>query len=133
MSELHLQGYLKRDWDGNAEIDGSTVAKSVLSFADDIENGLFWQAEEGLGEDHCVIKDVNARMYVTDEECSLEDAEIALLDKFEGVCQTEVSLSGYSEWTITGMDVDEFKIGGHDIEQILQSNIGKYVHFIIEC
>ena len=133
MAQLYLKGFLKHDWDGNAEINGHTVANSVLAFADGVDCGTRWDTDDDLGEEHCIIKNVNARMYVTEEECSIEDAEIALLDKFEGVCQTDTSLVGYSEWTITGMGVDNFTIGGHDIEKILQSNIGKYVHFIIEC
>lgn len=44
---------------------------------------------------------------------------------------------GYSEWTIMGYDVENFKLisedgGEHDLEKIFKSYIGKYVHIVID-
>lgn len=39
---------------------------------------------------------------------------------------------GYSEYTITGYSTENFKLGGHDLEKIFSSYIGKYVCIIID-
>lgn len=33
---------------------------------------------------------------------------------------------GYSEYTITGLDLEDFVIGGHDLKQEFCSHIGEY-------
>lgn len=136
MASLILNGWLTND-DGVALRNnkesywGNVIAEKVRYWADDV--GVAWKDDIGLGRDHGIIKDVNMRFYITDDQCTLEEAEIALVDKFEGVCMVNTSLVGYSEYTITGMNVDEFTIGGHDIEKELHSYIGKYCWIVIEC
>jgi hypothetical protein len=38
----------------------------------------------------------------------------------------EVAYRGYSEWTITGLELEEFRIGGHDLKKELEDHIGEY-------
>lgn len=45
----------------------------------------------------------------------------------------ESNYTGYSEWTITGYDLDKCTLGGHDINQILLSHIGEYANIRVEC
>ena len=74
------------------------------------------------------------RVYFTEKECSLYAAQIAFEEyMYGGDLKTKVSLVGYSEWTITGLNLDEFTIGGHDLEKELSNHIGEYIHMIIEC
>ena len=143
MEQLHLKGYLEIDSDGNVVLTNRDtpkyvngeiiVAECVVQFADDIKGGTVHHTEDNLGEDRAAIENVNLRIYVTDKECTLERAMTALVDKIEGSCVAETSLYGYSEFTVMGLDVDSFTVGNHDIEEILKSHEGKYVHFVMEC
>ena len=38
---------------------------------------------------------------------------------------------GYSEYTITGMCLEDFSIGGHSLNYELNTNLDKYIHIII--
>ena len=38
---------------------------------------------------------------------------------------------GYSEYTITGFNVDDLIICGHNLDYELKQHIGKYIHFIL--
>ena len=69
----------------------------------------------------------------TDKECSLEEAEGALVDRLYGdEVYAYLENIGYSEFTITGVDIEELRIGGHDIIEELRSYEGKYVHLVLE-
>jgi hypothetical protein len=40
---------------------------------------------------------------------------------------------GYSEYTVEGFSIKEFKIGkAHDLKKILESKKGRYVHLLID-
>lgn len=140
METLHLEGWLTET--GGVELYENRHSKGVLSyrvgyvaelvaeFAEKVGSRI--ETFKHLGETHASINNVNMRLYVTNSKCSLEDATFALVDKLEGCCVVETSLCGYSEWTITGMDVDQFTIGGHDVERELLTYKGKYVHLVLE-
>ena len=85
-----------------------------------------------LGRDINIIDDCSLRLYFTDTECSLEDADVALLSKLEGSYYSDISLVGYSEYTITGYDVKKCQIGGHDLLSIIANYIGKYMILVME-
>ena len=51
---------------------------------------------------------------------------------YGGEVESEYHQTGYSEYTITGIDIDTFSIGGHDLERELTSHIGEFCHFILE-
>ena len=52
---------------------------------------------------------------------------------YGGDIKTKIDYCGYSEWTITGLDLDEFSIGGHELTQEFKPHYGQYMHLIIEC
>ncbi len=145
MAELHLKGYIcsdsygiiaLRDSEPNEEYPwrnyGESIIESIERFAD--EYGLFGEHHKGLGGRSAYIDDCNIRAYFTDKECELEEAMLAMdVLMYGGDIKTKVNWCGYSEWTITGLDLDEFSIGGHDLEYEFSSNSGRYCHLIIEC
>lgn len=146
MAELHLRGYICSDSYGiialsdneqneNAypwERYGTSIIESIERFAD--EHGLFGEHNKGLGGRKAYIDDCNIRAYFTDKECELEEAMLAMdVLMYGGDIKTRVDWCGYSEWTITGLDLEEFSIGGHDLEYEFSSHSGKYCHLIIEC
>lgn len=74
------------------------------------------------------------RIYFTDKECTLDEAvESLIMHTFSGEVKTDIALCGYSKYTITGYSVEDFSIGGHNLEYELGNHIGEYIHFILEC
>lgn len=143
MTELHLKGYLSDDYDGiiglavrndgeSWENRGSSIISDIESFAD--EYGMTGEHRKGLGGRRAYIDNCNMRAYFTDKECTIEEAmESMITYMYGGDIKTKVDRVGYSEWTITGLSLDEFTIGGHDLERELRSHYGEYCHLIIEC
>lgn len=146
MAELYLKGYLCSDSNGIIALSdrnpdeceyswekyGDSIISSIESFADNY--GMTGEHHKGLGGRRAFIDDCNLRAYFTDKECELEDAMVAMdVIMYGGDIKTRVDRVGYSEWTITGLDLDEFSIGGHDLSSELSSHYGEYCHLIIEC
>lgn len=140
MSELHIKGWLCTDYDGMVATSDSqeythnceAIIKQVELFAE--YNGMTGKYRKGLGGRKSYIEDVSLRIYFTDKECDIDEAtEALLMYQFAGEVKTDIALCGYSEYTITGYSVEEFSIGGHNLEYELGSHIGEYVNFVLEC
>lgn len=142
MVELHLNGYICSDGDGiialtdDKESYGSWGKRSIIDSIESLayEHGMTGEHYKGLGGRRAIIDDCNMRIWFTDTECELEDAMLAMdALMYGGDIQTKVTRVGYSEYTITGLNLDEFSIGGHDLESEIRSHYGEYCHIIIEC
>lgn len=141
MNELHITGWLCTDYNGmvatnddkdNTWSTNKAIIRQVESFAEN--NGMTGNYKKGLGGRKSIIDDVNLRIYFTDKECTLDEAvESLLMYQYSGEVKTDIALCGYSEYTITGYSIEDFSIGGHNLEYELSSHIGEYVHFIMEC
>lgn len=94
--------------------------------------GQHWDGYHHIGGYTILIPNVSMRIYYTDKACTLEEAESSLLDKMYGNMTVITSNTGYSEYTITGMDLNTFSIGGHDLRHELENHIGEYCWIIIE-
>lgn len=142
----HIQGIITRNYDGSIDIDSHDFVDIMYDFAECV--GYAKRHNKGLGGKRAFIPDCNIRMYFTNKECELDEAEIALLVKLEvegylddheareelsGVFDLETRLTGYSEWTIIGYDVETCTLGGHNLLGILGSHIGEYVNMVIEA
>lgn len=136
---LYIKGWLENGWDGIGVKERKDDWRSADSIVRKIEyyaesHGFLREKTKGLGGKQSIIQRCNMRAYFSKKECSLAEAQRrfdALM--YGGDLVTDTSYTGYSEWTITGMDVDEFTIGGHDLDNEFGSHIGEYVHIIIEC
>lgn len=138
MRELHLAGWLHRDFEGRLNIsyehtpkyfyDSDVVAKLIEGFSYNTN-----EVVNSLGGCRSYIPNANIRVYATDRECSLDDAVTSLVARLDGLVLTDIRNEGYSEWTITGFYVKEFYIGGHDLDRELEQYIGKYIHLVLEC
>lgn len=144
MAQLHLKGYICTDHDGiialrDSEPDqwswnnyGKSIIESIEEFAE--ANGMTGYHHNGLGGKKSYIDDCIMRAFFTDVKCELREAMLAMdLFMYGGDIKTKVSKCGYSEWTITGLNLDEFTIGGHSLRYEFSSHAGKYCHLIIEC
>ncbi len=137
---LYIKGFLKTDYDGVPAVSdsddsyygGNSIIDKIESYAQ--SNGFFANTHKGLGGRRSLIENCSMRAYFTEDESSLYEAQMKLVSMmYGGDMETKVSYVGYSEWTITGLDLDKFTIGGHDLAREFSSHMGEYIHLIIEC
>ena len=130
MAELLLKGYLGIDYDGHPGLDfkkNSTNRQWVCSIPNEIQYRFDYKMlNRGLGEKLTVIPNCSLSIWYTDDECTFEEAQEALLNKLDGCLTVHTVLLGYSEYTITGLALDIFSIGGHDLEREFKDHIGEY-------
>lgn len=131
---MRISGFIASDYDGWATIDNIAFANIMYQIAED--NGIAYEHEEGLGGKRAVIKKCKMAMYTSKHVMSFDEAQNRFLDKMfsaEGVYEMDAEYTGYSEWTITGFDLDKCNLGGHNLNQILLSHIGEYANIEVEC
>lgn len=139
---LYIKGYLTHDWDGIPSVSDdkedrysspkTSIVERIESYAD--SHGFLRHKQTGLGGRQSYIRSCNMRAFFSKKECSLAEAHRGFdTIVYGGDLATDTSYVGYSEWTITGMNLDEFTIGGHNLAREFESHMGEYVHLIIEC
>lgn len=140
MTKLYINGWVSTDDDNIIAVkdnkddscwQANSLPKLIKEFA--YEHGRVRNVNKGLGGTKSYIFDANIYIYFTDEKSTIEEAQESLIYKLYGDVETEIRLCGYSEYTITGYSLEEFSIGGHDLESEISSHIGEYMHFILEC
>lgn len=137
---LYIKGYLTTDYDGILSVkEDNNYWSPKNSIIDSIESyarnyGFIRDKKTGLGGTQTFIKNCNMRIFFTENETTLSQAQFLFdAEMYGGDLVTDTSYCGYSEYTITGMDLDEFTIGGHNLASELGSHMGEYIHLIIEC
>lgn len=142
--ELILIGKLERDYEGNIRIrkkdrwTHSGLAEEIGDFIENTSNKLSHVYDEdiekhGLGYRICTSEEnIQLRYYISDTEInSREQIEEKYLEKILGSIDIALENVGYSEYTITGYDLINFKLGGHDLEKIFSNHLGKYACIIV--
>lgn len=141
--ELILIGKLEIDSEGNIGIREKDrwvngLAKEIGIFIEIISNKLSHVYDKevdeyGLGYYVCTSEDnIQLRYYISDNEItSKEEIEEKYLEKILGNIDIALENVGYSEYTITGYDLVNFKLGGHDLEKIFKNYLGKYACIIV--
>lgn len=117
MKTIHVKGWAK-------DID----LTAALSNNYDVPDHVFPFGEEGTN----LIPNTFFRFYESDEECSLDEAMEGHVRTFCGDLSLTGSEFGYSEYTVEGFDITALKLGGHDIDAILKSKAGSYLHILID-
>ena len=143
MKRLHLQGWLCYDSDGlialksaknKSENDAHCIQKDIFEFASDTSTiNSYYYDSPAFGGQRATIPNAFIRIYATKKECSLEEAEGALVSQLYGFTDNDMGCEGYSEFTITGYYNKTFSIGGHNLAVELEKYLGKYIHFVLEC
>lgn len=140
---IEIKGWLAHD--GSS---GSVAANPYKDHgcSDSIAQVIAEQAEQSielkrdLGGQMGIIPEANVQIYYTPDECTFEEAEQMFLEQMDGVSHysedggtliSEYHWIGYSEYTITGLDIDRFELGGHDLEYEIYSHIGEYINMRI--
>lgn len=144
MSKLVLIGKLSRDDDGNVSIIKNnnhyddTLSVEIGDFIEKTSNKLSGTYSEEVDEDlgyriNTSEDNIQLRYYISDSEIeSQEEIEEKYLQKILGSIDIAVENIGYSEYTITGYETENFTLGGHDLEEIFSNYIGKYVCIIVD-
>lgn len=126
--ELFLNGYVDKDYNGHPSLkeikDELYGGKSIPNAIQDRFNYI--NLEKGLGEKITAIPNCNLSIYYTKDICTFEEAQEALLNELYGDMYVHTAYVGYSEYTITGLDLEDFVIGGHNLEQEFNSHMGEY-------
>lgn len=141
----HIQGLIKKNYDGGINVGWSDFIDIMYDIAQ--SDGWAMRHNKRLGGKRAIIDDCNIRMYFTDRECDLDEAEMALLikldgagffndldskEELEGEFNLLTMLTGYSEYTIDGYNVETCTLGGHNLLDILRNHIGEYANIVIE-
>ena len=97
------------------------------------EYGIFGSGDFLFNEtSHTKTPNVFFRVYHTEKETTLTEAMEGHIKRMCGSLEAEGSSYGYSEVTIEGFNLSELKIGGHDIQKILDGFPGEYLHVLID-
>ena len=133
--ELILQGWLGLDADSEIGIfktkrrkacDYESISELIM------DHFNYEQTDEGLGTKKTFIPNANLKCWFSDTRCTLEEAMMDFESYLAtGDLLTKGHYTGYSEWTITGFEVDCLTIGGHDLRQELKQHDGQYMHMIL--
>ena len=138
--ELHLEGWLVLDQDDNLALSPDKnkylfgeecIAEAIMrKFRDYTYGALIHQ--DSLGDKRTYISNANLSCWFSDEKCTLDKAQMAF-DRYMEIGNLTAfgHYVGYSEYTITGFNVDEFTIGGHDLNIEFKSHLGQYLHLIL--
>jgi hypothetical protein len=78
-----------------------------------------------------VIRNCKITIYTSPNECTLEEAMSGHIKQMLGQLILVGQAYGYSEYTIEGFNVNEARIGGHNLDEELKQMSG-YAHIIIE-
>jgi len=125
--ELFLNGYIDKDYNGHPSLKGTKDERYGKSIPDAIQKKFNCiNLDKGLGENITTISNCNLSIYYAEDICTFEEAQEALLNKLYGDMFVHTTYVGYSEYTITGLDLEDFVIGGHDLEQEFNSHMGEY-------
>ena len=134
--KLELSGWLKLNEEKDIGVSESKECYSdlVTAVAERVlDNFGCAEFEIGLGTKISTINNANVRIWYSDVECTLEEAMMSVESFLSaGVLLTKGEYVGYSEYTITGFSINDFKLGGHDLDSELRSHLGQYAHIIIE-
>lgn len=134
--ELHLEGWLVLDHNGNialaAEKDTHLCEKICIAemiierFHNDTHKTLI--RKDRIDDKEAYIPDARLICWFPEEKCDpwevKEDSDWNILF---GDFKVLGHYVGYSEATITDFNVDEFRIGIHDLNVELKPYLGKYL------
>ena len=125
--ELLLHGYITTDYDGHPALSETKDSYRKTSIPNEIQDYFNYQKlDRGFGEKLTMIPDCNLTIYYTKDICTYEEAQEALLNALYGNMMVHTKYVGYSEYTITGLDLKTFTIGGHNLAFELESHRGEY-------
>jgi hypothetical protein len=77
------------------------------------------------------IDNIFLQIYESDKECTLEEAKLGFFSELYGSLSVVGQSFGYSEYTINEFNLSTARLGGHNIQDIINNKKDKYLHVII--
>lgn len=124
--ELLLNGYVTKDYDNHPALTKEKTSPKYQAKSIPREIQHKFGCKRFIDEEITYIPDCCISIWYTDEKCTFDEAQESLCSYLDGFINIEVAYLGYSEYTITGLDLEEFKIGGHDLNNEFKDHIGEY-------
>lgn len=138
---IHIEGFLTNDDYNELHISGScySLPEAIqISIVNETHN--FYEKEVDEEENiniSMLIPKVSLRIFFSSDKCSLDDAMDNQILASIGELDILQYWYGYSEYTVEALSIEKFQLisndgGKHDLKQIFNNYIGKYVHILIE-
>lgn len=132
MTEKHFKGFVHLDYEGNACLEEKYTLSGAIAHEMDCDGHSNFVEDEYAVEVSYRKENVQIRLYASDSEKSLEELIEGVVLTSMGALDIYSEWYGWSEWTKEGYDLKNFTIGNHDLNEILKSYEGKYVHMVFE-
>ena len=138
---IHIEGFLVNDDYNELGIKGRCYSlPEMIYFAIVNESHNFYEKEVDEEENiniSMLIPKVSLRIFFSSDKCSLDDAMDNQILASIGELDILQYWYGYSEYTVEALSIEKFQLisndgGKHDLKQIFNNYIGKYVHILIE-
>lgn len=140
--EIKLSGFICIDefglcLSGYGQIS-QAIEEAIYNVAkEDMKESIYQYKDEDSASVSLYLPRVSFSLFFSDKECSLEEAQSNVALMSIGCLDLYEEWWGYSEYTIMGYDIINFKLvstdgGVHDLEQIFRSYNKKYVHIVME-
>lgn len=138
---IHIEGFLANDDYNELHISGScySLPEAIqISIVNETHN--FYENETNDEENiniSMLIPKVSFRIFFSDIKCSLDEAINNQILASIGALDILQYWYGYSEYTVEALSIEKFQLisndgGKHDLKQIFNNYIGKYVHILID-
>lgn len=84
-----------------------------------------------LGKKSTIIPNCQIFIYYAKEETNIDALKLELMKRMEGFISYGAYLTGYSEYTICGLHIENLTIGGHDLVTEMLNHKGEYIYMIL--
>ncbi|WP_137665435.1 hypothetical protein [Enterococcus hulanensis] len=82
--------------------------------------------------DTYIADNIKIQIYASENYNSLDEMKKKTIFASLGLLEFSDSWFGYSEFTIDAINTVTFKLGGHDLLQLLEQHEGRYVYLIVD-
>lgn len=135
-----IQGQITYDnWQGSPCIIQKGIPVSLTEIFYDLVDYEILDGEtcvtypEGyIGCKEVKTQDVQMFIYYSNKLVDEDTLQLELMEKLEGFIDVIGYLTGYSEYTVLGLNTKECTIGGHDLKKEIESHMGEYITIVIQ-
>ena len=138
---IHIEGFLVNDDCNELGIKGRCYSLPEMIYFDIVNESHNFNEKEVDEEENInismLIPKVSLRIFFSSDKGSLDDAINNQILASIGELDILQYWYGYSEYTVEALSIEKFQLisndgGKHDLKQIFNNYIGKYVHILIE-
>jgi hypothetical protein len=140
--EVKLSGFIYIDefglcLSGYGRLSNALESEIFKVVKKNIHNSRYEEQDEDCTSISMFLPKISLSLFFSDKECSLDEAQKNVILMSLGGLDLYEEWWGYSEFTVMGYDILNFKLvskdgGEHDLDKIFRSYCGKYVHIVLE-